>query len=144
MIVVYTVDDEDFCVIPGFKTHQVVNNREKESELPPLSDASSRVKVACTRDKAEGRKEGKERKGTGRFTPPSLDEVIQFCNERNNSIEPQKFLDHYEANGWMRGKTKIKDWKACIRTWEGNTAPGQPSPAPSKPFVSLLDISRNQ
>jgi uncharacterized protein YdaU (DUF1376 family) len=59
-------------------------------------------------------------KGGQRFTPPTLSEVIDYCNQRANSIDPQRFVDHYSANGWMRGKNKIKDWKACIRTWEQN------------------------
>jgi uncharacterized protein YdaU (DUF1376 family) len=59
-------------------------------------------------------------KGGQSFTPPTLSEVIDYCNHRANSINPQRFVDHYSANGWMRGKNKIKDWKACIRTWEQN------------------------
>ena len=55
-----------------------------------------------------------------RFTPPTLSEVIAYCNERGSNVDPQRFVDHYSANGWMRGKNKIKDWKACIRTWEQN------------------------
>ena len=50
--------------------------------------------------------------------PPSLTAVTNYCKERNNSVKPQSFIDHYTTNGWIRGKTKIKDWKACIRTWE--------------------------
>lgn len=57
-------------------------------------------------------------KKNSRFTPPSLQEVTDYCISRNNSVKPGNFLNHYEANGWMRGKNKIKDWKACIRTWE--------------------------
>lgn len=53
-----------------------------------------------------------------RFIPPSLDEVAAYCKERGNAVDPQKFLDHYGTSGWIRGKTKIKDWRACVRTWE--------------------------
>ncbi len=58
-------------------------------------------------------------KGT-RFTPPSVDEVNDYCNQRNNSVDPQTFIDFYQAKGWMVGKNKMKDWKACVRTWETN------------------------
>lgn len=54
----------------------------------------------------------------GRFAPPSLSEVTEYCKSRHNSVDPQKFIDHYQANGWVRGKTKISDWRACVRTWE--------------------------
>ena len=52
------------------------------------------------------------------FKKPTLDEVEEYCKERNNGIDPQKFIDFYESKGWMVGKNKMKDWKACIRTWE--------------------------
>ena len=58
-------------------------------------------------------------KGT-RFTPPSVNEVNDYCNQRNNLVDPQTFIDFYQAKGWMVGKNKMKDWKACVRTWETN------------------------
>lgn len=55
-----------------------------------------------------------------RFVPPTVEEVSAYCRERENSVDAQSFVDHYQANGWMRGKNKIRDWKACVRTWEKN------------------------
>jgi hypothetical protein len=55
-----------------------------------------------------------------RFAPPTVHEVKTYCLERKNGIDPQAFVDHYQASGWVRGKTKIKDWRACVRTWEKN------------------------
>lgn len=55
-----------------------------------------------------------------RFTPPTLEEVKAYCKERNNRVDPQKWFDHYTSNGWIVGKTKMKDWKASVRTWERN------------------------
>lgn len=55
-----------------------------------------------------------------RFSPPTLEEVTAYCKERNNSVNPQRWLDHYESNGWMVGRNKMKDWKAAVRTWERN------------------------
>ncbi len=55
-----------------------------------------------------------------RFAPPTVEEVKTYCQERKNGIDPQAFVDHYQASGWVRGKTKIKDWRACVRTWEKN------------------------
>lgn len=60
LIIVYEVDGKQWAEIPTFTEHQVINNREAQSKIPPLSsDACARVKVACTRVKAEG-KEGRE------------------------------------------------------------------------------------
>ena len=51
---------------------------------------------------------------------PTLEEVTDYCLERNSSVEPQAFLNYYEMLGWTWGKHNkpIKSWKACVRTWE--------------------------
>ncbi len=49
---------------------------------------------------------------------PTIDDVIAYCKERNNTVDPQKWFDHYTANGWKVGRTTMKDWKAAVRTWE--------------------------
>lgn len=53
-----------------------------------------------------------------RFRKPTFEEVSAYCKERNNNVDPQRFIDFYESKGWKVGKTPMKDWKACIRTWE--------------------------
>jgi hypothetical protein len=57
---------------------------------------------------------------TVRFTPPTLDEVSEYCKSRNNTVDPIKFHSHYTANGWRVGKNPMKNWKAAIVTWERN------------------------
>lgn len=52
------------------------------------------------------------------FKKPTFEEVKNYCIERNNQIDPEYFLDYYDANGWKVGKNPMKDWKATIRTWE--------------------------
>lgn len=52
------------------------------------------------------------------FHPPSIEEVTSYCKERNNNVDAQQFIDFYTTKGWMVGKNKMKDWKACVRTWE--------------------------
>lgn len=60
------------------------------------------------------------------FKPPSLEEITAYCKERKNDVCPERFHDFYAAKGWMVGKNKMKDWKACVRTWEqGNKASPQ-------------------
>lgn len=53
-----------------------------------------------------------------RFEKPTLEEIISYCKERKNNVDANQFYDFYESKGWMVGKNKMKDWKACIRTWE--------------------------
>ena len=53
-----------------------------------------------------------------RFTPPTVEEVQTYCSERHNTVDAERFVDFYEAKGWMIGKNAMKDWKAAVRTWE--------------------------
>ena len=64
-----------------------------------------------------------------RFVKPNVEDIIDYCNERNNYVDAQKFYDYYSSNGWKVGKNPMKDWKAAVRTWEKNTE------APSKSKV---------
>lgn len=64
---------------------------------------------------------GAKRPSRSKFTKPTLEEVKAYCDERHNNINPEQFIDYYEARGWELSKgRKMKDWKACIRTWEKN------------------------
>lgn len=53
-----------------------------------------------------------------RFKKPTLEEITAYCTERKNSVDPQAFFDFYESKGWRVGNQPMKDWKACVRTWE--------------------------
>ena len=55
-----------------------------------------------------------------KFSKPSISDIQNYCNERNNKVDAQKFYDYYESVGWKVGKNPMKDWKACVRTWERN------------------------
>lgn len=65
----------------------------------------------------------KEREKKKRFTPPTLQEVKDYCLERGNNVDAQRFVDYYTSQGWKVGKHPMKDWKAAVRTWERNSKP---------------------
>tara|TARA_R110002020_G_scaffold446101_1_gene658279 strand:+ start:1247 stop:1888 length:642 start_codon:yes stop_codon:yes gene_type:complete len=54
----------------------------------------------------------------GRFKKPTTWEIKIYCEQRENNIDAETFYDFYESKDWKVGKTKMKDWKACVRTWE--------------------------
>lgn len=60
----------------------------------------------------------KEGASASRFQKPTVEEVRAYCNERQNGVDAQSFIDFYESKGWMIGKNHMKDWKAAVRTWE--------------------------
>lgn len=109
----YTTGDGDPLKLPG---NNQVNEVGIPSGIPTVNPDKNRLDKNSI-DKINNKADKPPYK---KFVPPTLEDVTAYCKERNNSIDPQKFIDHYTANGWVRGKTKIKDWKACVRTWEGN------------------------
>lgn len=56
-----------------------------------------------------------------RFKKPNIEEIEEYCKERKNGIDAERFYNFYESKNWMIGKNKMKDWKACVRTWERTT-----------------------
>ena len=52
------------------------------------------------------------------FKKPTINDVKNYCNLRKNNIDAEAFYDFYESKDWKIGKNKMKDWKACVRTWE--------------------------
>ena len=54
-----------------------------------------------------------------RFSPPTVEEVRAYCQERLSTVDAEQFVNHYTSNGWMVGKSPMKDWQAAVRNWEG-------------------------
>lgn len=52
------------------------------------------------------------------FKPPTPEEVTEYAKSIKFALDGQKFCDWYEARNWMLGKTKMKSWKAAVRTWK--------------------------
>ncbi|CAN8141011.1 hypothetical protein THIOSC13_420001 [uncultured Thiomicrorhabdus sp.] len=116
----------------GFLTHEIHPPHEvQNNNVTTLITILNYEEYNQTESKTESRRrtDGEQtetpkevKKDNKTFIRPSYEEVKAYCDERKNSVDPQKFLDHYDANGWVQGKGKpIKDWKACIRTWESNS-----------------------
>jgi hypothetical protein len=76
----------------------------------------NQVETQYSIDKNSIDKSSKE--SNSRFTPPTPEEIKAYCKERNNQVDEERFYDFYSSKGWMVGKNKMKDWKACVRTWE--------------------------
>ena len=80
--------------------NQEPKEKEKEKEKDSLKE--NHLKVV------------KEKRG---FSPPTLDDVKAYCQEKGYSLDAERFVDFYESKGWYVGKNKMKDWKAALRNW---------------------------
>lgn len=52
-----------------------------------------------------------------RFSPPSVEDVREYCKENGYDVDAERFVDYYTSNGWKVGKNHMKDWKAAVRSW---------------------------
>ena len=85
----------------------------------PPTNVDERAQKEKEKEKEKDKDKDKESKPPRRFTPPTVEEVRAYCTERKNGIDPAHFVDYYAARGWeLKPGQKVKDWKACVRTWE--------------------------
>lgn len=124
-------------VFPGIRA-QIDRDKEsyqKKCEQNKANRSSTTVNdrqrpsTKSTKEKEKKKENNKERITNvipKKDFPPSVDEVAAYCRERNNGIDAESFVDYYAARGWMIGKTKMKDWKAAVRTWEKKRQDEQP------------------
>ena len=77
-----------------------------------------------------------------RFAPPTLEEVRAYCQERMNTVDPERFVDYYTSNGWKVGKNPMKDWQAAVRTWERSDSATQKSTKSSDSLEDQYEMMR--
>lgn len=59
-----------------------------------------------------------KRKRKEPFSRPDIAEVAAYAAEAGYTLDPQAFMDHYDACGWVVGKNKpMRDWQAAVRNW---------------------------
>jgi len=68
---------------------------------------------------------------TRKSIPPTLEEVTQYVEQSDLSMSASQFFDHFQSNGWMVGRNKMRDWQAAVRKWAANQPlfTGRPSKA---------------
>ena len=86
-------------------------------------------------DKNVKNDKNEKKNNRGKFIPPSIDEIKEYCKERNNNIDAEQFHDFYSSKNWFVGKNKMKDWKAAVRTWERNNKKEEPRTTRGSDYV---------
>lgn len=130
---------DNVVTIPNWEKHQTLDKLETAKEQTRRRVAAYRERqkllavgngygnvtdVTCNatdKDIEEDKEKKKSaRKAASRFTPPTVEEVQAYCDERGNAVNATRFVNYYESNGWKVGRNSMKDWKAAVRTWENN------------------------
>lgn len=87
------------------------NSGHSPDNVPTLSGQTSEKSLLLDKNRLDKKK-------SSRFVKPTIDEVKAYFKEKNSTVDPVKFFNHYEAVSWYRGKTKITNWKRCLATWD--------------------------
>lgn len=120
-----TISISHFEELVGSETDYAIQKREQRK----LKDVDTTVDNVHTRDienkeykslkDNKSNKDNKTIKAKKVFVKPTLEEVEEYCRERNNGIDAQEFIDYYESQGWRKSNgQKVANWKSCIGTWE--------------------------
>lgn len=120
------IEERDTLTFDGKKAYTERGETDGDMDTKRIQDVSemdTQVRLVQVReDKGSiGEREGTEggaARSSKRFEKPTLEELIAYCNERGGKVNPQQFFDFYESKGWRVGNQPMKDWRACVRTWE--------------------------
>jgi len=113
-------------------------NKDEANNKQTISKAQGNVDVNVNvYANVDEESKSKSKSESKRFSHPTLEEVKNYCQERKNSVNPEKWISHYQSNGWKVGKNQMKDWKAAVRTWEGNSFESKPTQFANKEQLRL-------
>lgn len=99
------------------KTRKKVSEWREKQEI---AETVTSYKDECNPPKVKKSKVNEIDNKLKKFIKPELIEISDYCLDRKNSVDANKFFNYYESNGWQVGKNKMKDWRAAVRTWEAN------------------------
>lgn len=111
----YAFSDLAYSILPKGQMDLDEKANQSFQKGEPIPDNNSSVNTPNNQNNYFGRN-----RQNLRFTPPTVDEVREYCNEINATISPDAFVDYYAAQGWIYGKSgkQMKDWKAAVRNWQ--------------------------
>ncbi len=121
--------------------YQTLPNASERFRMPPKEKEKAKEK-AKTKEKEKMKEKEKDNGDSAdkprRFTKPTVEDIREYCRERRNNVDPQRFFDFYEAKGWRVGNQPMKDWQAAVRTWEGRETAKPPDCGTTNPFKRML------
>ena len=99
-------------------------------------------RIELGKDRLELEESDADKPPRTRFTPPSVQDVRDYCIEKGYHIDAERFCDYYISNGWMVGRNKMKDWRAAVRTWAKKD--NQQEKKTSNIFLQMLEDEYGQ
>ena len=98
-------------------SYRQVSENASVMQMQSNSNANAEHKGKEIKEK-EIIKEREKEKTARRFIPPTVEEVKARIDEMGYTFDAEAFIAFYQSNGWMVGKSKMKDWRAAMVTWQ--------------------------
>lgn len=75
------------------------------------------------------------------FIPPTLDDVIAYCEERKNGVDAKKFYEYYSIADWKDSQGRqVKNWKQkLISQWEKGKPKEEDKPSSERYKIPWLN-----
>ena len=112
------------------KPHKAQNDSQNPKGIQTIAnDETEAVGAENGRQVTNGKPSPAPKTAKTAFIKPTIAEIAEYCKQRGNNVNPEKFYHHYESNGWkIGGRTKMVSWKSAVITWEGNNFGNQRQP----------------
>ena len=146
----YTVGGRPYLWFPTWSEHQRIRDCKPKYPGPEEQDEKTtcgdlpQVAADCGLNPNPNPNPNPRESRTKRFTPPTVDEVSEYCQKSGYVVDPQRFVDFYASKGWKVGKESMKDWEAAVRNWANRdkkavTTSGIVSDGEIRKYVQGLD-----
>ena len=99
------------------KEKPMVSESTAEEKPMVLDDAPAEKPNVNVNVNVNANVNGKEKNARAKI-PPDIECVRDYIREKGYHVNAEAFVNHYSSNGWMVGKSKMRDWQAAVRTWE--------------------------
>jgi|TARA_R110000751_G_scaffold99311_4_gene192768 hypothetical protein len=112
IVYVQLKEDRVLFHLDKFQKIEILAINTNVDDYGAMLDALDKKLIPVTRKKP---------KVLGKDKPKNLDEVISHFKElgvADATKNAENFYSHYESVSWYRGKTKIRNWKACVKNWK--------------------------
>jgi len=107
------------CNWDKWRDKQKSSNIESNKDVTKVQQRCNKAVTPNKNDKNDNN-DKKEPKPIAKFVPPSIEQIQKHIDEKGYTFSAEAFHAHYDSNGWMIGKSKMKKWKAACVTWKLN------------------------
>lgn len=125
----YEVDGKPYLYFPNWEQHQRIQTKKPKYPGPDEATGSYGESPCVTVDHRESPPESESntnpntnpntKSARTQFVPPTLDEVKDYCAERNSPVDPVQFFEYFSEGNWKDSKgNPVRNWKQKLITWE--------------------------